>query len=159
MRAQYADHRTRLLAPVVDLEMNLKRDLENLSQIVAANSLEQRSRDYRMDRLLLPHASRRLLMVDEIFVYPTDTPHGPFEPSRNWLESLRDEQALFESARERSTNPEARHYLDEVIAGVAAQWSYESCILLDDPERLLERPLPRIYKDCVATPADKEGQP
>ena len=141
MRARYTEHRQRLIVPIADLDIELTRDLHALSSAVAGG-LDKRTIDYRLDRLLVPYARRKLLLFEQVFVHPADTPHGPYEPSDNFLDSNHDEQALFAAARARSARPEAQRYLDEILAAVAAQWSYESCPRLYDLEQLLQRPQP-----------------
>jgi hypothetical protein len=156
MHARYAEHRQRLVEPITELDSEVARDLNGLRRAVAAGGLDPGVVTYRMDRLLFRHARHRLLLAEQI-LRPTDTPHGPYEPSLNWLESIRDEQALFEAARVRSTRPEWRRYLDKIAAAVEARWSYESCILRYDRNQLAQRP-PSIPPHCDA-PAGAGAQP
>lgn len=157
LRARYAEHRLRLLQPVSDLDAELDREMHALDRDVAAGRLAEQTIDHRLGGLLDRYGRRRLWMIEQIFLHPTRTAHGPYAPSHNWLESYRDEQALFEAARARSTSGETRRYLDRAIAALEAQLSYESCILRDDPGKLLERPLPPAYSGCGESPAYGDG--
>jgi hypothetical protein len=159
MRTRYAEHRQRLLAPLAALDSELGRELGTINRAVAAGDLDGATIDYRTDRALSRYASRTTLISERIVLHSAGAPHGPYEPSSNWLESIRDEQALFESARTRSTRAESQRHLDETIAAVAAQWSYESCVLLENPRQLAEGPLPATHPRCGASSINARALP
>lgn len=121
----YRDYRNRLLAPVHEEDLALKRRLDELNAAVERGEIPDNTVDSRLDAILSEYGRRRHNLMVDLYERGRDVEHDMLHPSPNRTISFQDEIDLLKAALAKVTDAEGRALLEARIADLEALMQHE----------------------------------